>query len=204
MIAATKTATKAVTTTAVIYIRMSTPQQKGSPAQQREEGHKLAGKHGWKVTHEYADEGISGDDTKKRKAFQQMMRDASAGKFDKIIVWDNDRFGRFDSVEWGYWAHQLRQAGVELVSISQGVADLGSMGGRLINAIGAEQANQYNIKLSAGTLRGRLAKIRQGWWQGPPPFGFDRQIYNDQGEPFRRIPFGDTVWSACGRSMRNG
>jgi DNA invertase Pin-like site-specific DNA recombinase len=197
MIAATGKKTKTVpelipALRAVLYIRMSTPQQKGSPAQQREEGDKLVARNGWKLAGEYADQGISGDDTKKRKAFQQMMRDAAAGKFDKIIVWDVDRFGRFDSIESGYWAHQLRQAGVELVSVGQGASDLSSMAGRLMNAIGAEQSNQYNVKLSKGTLRGRLAKIRQGWWQGMAPFGYDRQIFNDKGEPFRRIAFSES------------
>ena len=96
-------------TPAVCYIRMSSDLQEASPDQQRAEVVKLAAKHGYKIIREYFDEGISGDATEKRIDFQRMIKDAEEkGDFAAILCWDQDRFGRFDSIEAGRWIHPLR------------------------------------------------------------------------------------------------
>ena len=94
---------------AVVYYRMSTDKQDASITQQRIAVEKYAKEHGYRIVREYIDEGISGDATEKRFEFQRMIRDASGGTFQAIIVWDQDRFGRFDSIEAGHWIHPLRQ-----------------------------------------------------------------------------------------------
>jgi len=64
-------------------------------------------------------DGISGDATEKRLDFQRMIADASGRRdFEAILCWDQDRFGRFDSVEAGFWIHPLRKAGVKLVTVT--------------------------------------------------------------------------------------
>ncbi len=101
---------------AVGYIRMSTDKQEESPAQQKAEVLKLADKHGFHIVRWYQDDAISGAKTLKRKGFCQMIEDAKvSGDFKAILCWDQDRFGRFDSLEAGEWISPLRRAGVELV-----------------------------------------------------------------------------------------
>ena len=76
------------------------------------------------------------DATEKRVAFQQMIRDAEEkGDFAVILCWDQDRFGRFDSIEAGRWIYPLRQAGVWLITVAQGRIDWNDFTGRVMYGI---------------------------------------------------------------------
>ena len=88
---------------AVLYLRMSDDRQERSIADQRAELLSYATKHGYRILREYTDSGISGDDTKRRRGFLRMREDAQKGKFQVVLAWDQDRFGRFDPIEGGYW-----------------------------------------------------------------------------------------------------
>ena len=56
--------------------------------------------HGYEIIRWYVDEGISGDDTQQRVQFLRMMADSqNNADFEAIIVWDQDRFGRFKPQE---------------------------------------------------------------------------------------------------------
>lgn len=92
--AATDTITKK---RAVAYIRVSTNEQAEhgySLGAQKEEIEKFCDRHDYHFMHTYADEGISGKNTIKRLGYQQMMKDASNGKFDVVIVWKLSRLAR--------------------------------------------------------------------------------------------------------------
>ena len=71
------------------YIRVSTEEQKLhgiSLDAQREKLKEYAEKHDLKIVEWYEDEGISGRKLiKNRPALQRMIKDAQAGKFDRII-----------------------------------------------------------------------------------------------------------------------
>lgn len=153
---------KANTKKAVAYIRMSSDGQEKSPEQQRAEIQKQAAQHGYTVTHEYIDAGISGDKTHKRKQFLKMHADALAGEFDTILCWDQDRFGRFDSIEAGYWIHPLREAGVQLLTVTRGLIDWNSFEGRIVNGVTQEGKNLFLRNLSENVLRGQSSGASQG------------------------------------------
>lgn len=61
----------------------------------------LCGVRKYTIVREYLDEGFSGDATEKRLQFQQMIAEAADGDFEVVLCWDQDRFGRFDSLEAG-------------------------------------------------------------------------------------------------------
>jgi hypothetical protein len=95
---------------AVGYVRMSTDKQEDGPAQQKSEIEKLAKSLGYRILRWYEDHGISGAKTNKRPEFRTMIRDAEVrGDFKAILCWDQDRFGRFDSIEAGEWISPLRR-----------------------------------------------------------------------------------------------
>ena len=109
---------------AVCYIRMSSDKQDASPEQQRDELTKLAARDGFHVVGEYFDDAISGDAHRQAaRVPADDCRRRQRGKFKAILCWDQDRFGRFDSVEAGFYIHPLRQAGVKLVTVAQGAID---------------------------------------------------------------------------------
>jgi DNA invertase Pin-like site-specific DNA recombinase len=64
---------------------------------------KYADEKGYTILRWYTDDGISGDDTKRRTEFQRMIEEAHhQGDFKAILCWDRAHFGRFDSIEYGY------------------------------------------------------------------------------------------------------
>lgn len=161
----------------VLYLRMSTDRQDTSIGQQREALAKLAKKQGYRVVREYVDEGISGDATRKRKAFQKMIADADSGGFDRILCFDQDRFGRFDMIEAGWWIMPLREAGVGLETIAQGVIDWSDFAGRLTYAVAQEGKHQFLRDLSRNCLRGQIDRARQGegLYGAPAAYGYRRE-----------------------------
>ena len=53
----------------------------------------------WELAGIYADDGISGTDTKKRNQFNQMIDDAKQGKIDLIVTKSISRFAR-NTIDW--------------------------------------------------------------------------------------------------------
>ena len=158
---------------AAAYVRMSTDRQDTSPEQQREEISALAERHNLKIVRWYADEGISGDKTKKRLDFQRMLVDGQTGEFDTILCWDQDRFGRFDSIEAGHWIHPLREKDVVLITVTDGVIDWSEMSGRIVYQVKQEGKHQYLRDLSNNVTRGMEKLARNGLWvSGKPPLGY--------------------------------
>jgi DNA invertase Pin-like site-specific DNA recombinase len=157
---------------AVSYIRMSSDKQEESPDQQRQEIAKLAASGGYHVLREYFDSAISGDATKKRKSFQRMIADAERGEFRVILSWDQDRFGRFDSIEAGRWIYPLREHGVKLVTVAQGEVDWTSFAGRIIYNVQQEGKHAFLRDMSRNSLRGRMKSASVGVWMTKAPFGY--------------------------------
>ena len=163
----------AKTIAAVGYLRMSTDKQETSPEQQQQEIQEYAAKHGYNVLRWYADLGISGDKTEKRLQFQQMVSDAEDGRFKAILVWDQDRFGRFDSLESGYWIHPLRKRGVQLITCTDGPVDWNTFAGRMLYGMKQEGKHQYLVDLSNNVTRRMRQLAQQGKWVcGALPVGY--------------------------------
>jgi len=160
--------------TAVAYVRMSSDRQEASPKQQREEIEKLAKREGYQIIRWYTDEAVSGDETEKRIQFQQMIKDAETGEFRAILSWDQDRFGRFDSIEAGHWIYPLRKARVCLVTVGQGKIDWNDFTSRVVYGIQQEAKHAYLRDLSRNATRGLIARAKRGEWvQGNhPPLGY--------------------------------
>jgi DNA invertase Pin-like site-specific DNA recombinase len=67
-----------------------------------------------------------------------MIHDSSRGDFQAVLCWDQDRFGRFDSIEAGHWIHPLRNNGVHLATVTQGKIDWNDFAGRMLYGIQQE------------------------------------------------------------------
>lgn len=79
------------------YCRVSTDsdEQLSSYELQQQHYKDLADHHpNWNLTHIFADEGISGTSTKKRKQFNEMIARCFAGEFDLIVTKSVSRFAR--------------------------------------------------------------------------------------------------------------
>ena len=153
---------------------MSSAGQDQSIPAQRAELEAYAKKHGYEIVGEYLDEAISGDDTERRAGFLRMREDAQRGEFDVVLCWDQDRFGRFDQLDAGYWIYPFRQAGVRLETIAQGAIDWEDLTGQLIYSVNQMGKAQFIRDLARNTCRGILSSARDGraGTGGPSPYGY--------------------------------
>src|SRR5512133_2636849 len=102
---------------AVIYARVSTTDQ--SAEMQVRELREYATRRGWTITAEYFDTGWSGAKAS-RPELDRLMRDASLHRFDSVLVWKLDRFGRSvkNCVEG---IERLKSAGIRFIAVSQSI-----------------------------------------------------------------------------------
>jgi len=75
-----------------IYARVSTLNHQ-DPEMQLAELREHAARRGWQIVGEYIDRGVSGA-KESRPALNRLMADAHSRKFDAVLVWKIDRFGR--------------------------------------------------------------------------------------------------------------
>jgi DNA invertase Pin-like site-specific DNA recombinase len=157
---------------AAAYYRCSDPRQEDSPERQRSQVEPYAARHGYRIVREYLDEGISGNEAGKRKAFLQMLRDAQAGVFEAILVDEDDRFCRFDSIDYGYYVKPLRDKGITLVTADKGPVDWNSFSGRITSAVQVEGKNQEQGSIARRVLSQMLRMAKAGeHLGGKPPYG---------------------------------
>ena len=178
---------------AVGYLRRSTEKQEQSLPDQRREICRYAAANGYEIVRWYQDDAISGDATEKRLGFQAMHKAACNGRdFDCILCWDQDRFGRFNSMEAGYWVHPLMQAGVRLVTVTEGPVNWDDFTGRVMYSLKQEGKHQYLIDLSRNMARGQITNARKGHLCGQAaPYGFDRMLIDEAGNHKQRVRNGE-------------
>lgn len=157
---------------AVGYLRRSTKDQEGSLEDQRAAITEYAKQNGYHIIEWYEDDGISGDDTANRLDFLRMLENAATGEFEVILCWDQDRFGRFDSLDAGYYIKPIRDAGVQLVTINEGPIDWNDFTARLMYSIKQEAKHQFLRDLSRNVLRGQSEAAKAGSWIGSAPYGY--------------------------------
>jgi len=76
-----------------IYPRVSTTNHGQDVSLQTGELRQFAEARGWKLADEYVDSGVSGSKDS-RPELNRLMADAKRRKFDVVLVWKLDRFGR--------------------------------------------------------------------------------------------------------------
>jgi DNA invertase Pin-like site-specific DNA recombinase len=132
-----------------------------------------APQHGYKLLRWYKDDAISGDDTENREEFKRMRDDAQdRGDFEAILCWNQDRFGRFDQIEAGWWIHPLRKAGVYLVTCDMGRIDWESPEGQLIYNVNQMGKHKFLKDHSANVVRGQSEAAKKGSWLGSIPYAY--------------------------------
>ncbi|MBX3448198.1 MAG: recombinase family protein [Planctomycetaceae bacterium] len=177
---------------AVGYIRMSTDKQEDSPARQRAEIERLAERQGFSVIQWYEDHGQTGTESKNRQQFQQLLLDASSGRFRAVLMYEQSRFSREDALDAMLHWRLLRDAGVRLVTCQRGEIRFDDLSGLLTAIVGQHEARSESVRLAQRSLSGREMKARQGIHLVTTPFGFDREIVDESGAVVRRVVYGES------------
>jgi DNA invertase Pin-like site-specific DNA recombinase len=177
-------------TPAVGYARCSTDKQEKSIAEQVAAVTQYAEQRGYRILRWYKDEGISGDDDKRRVDFKRMLADAqSLGDFEAILCWDQARFGRFDNITAGYYIYPLRQAGVYLATVMEGIRDWNESKDRIVDSVLQEGKHQQLRDHSANVTRGHHNSMTNASWNGTPPYAY--RIEGDRHK--KRLVLGDAA-----------
>jgi DNA invertase Pin-like site-specific DNA recombinase len=115
-----------------------------------------AARRGWEIAGEYVDEGVSGS-KESRPALNRLMPDARRRRFDAVLVWKVDRFGR----SLKHLVNALAEfgaLGVAFVSLRDNL-DLSTPSGRLMFAVIGAMA-EFELALTQERVRAGLVNAR--------------------------------------------
>ena len=107
----------------------------------------------WMLQEIYADEGISGTNTKKRTQFNRMIRAAREGKIALIITKEVSRFAR-NTVDTLEYTRELRKRGIGVLFLNDN-----------INTMDADGELRLTIMSSIAQNESRMTSDRVKWGQ---------------------------------------
>ena len=145
------------------YCRVSTEQEEqlGSFANQVEYYTRLIeSEEDWELAGIYADEGISGTGTRKRKGFQRLIEACDEGKVDFVITKSISRFAR-NTADCLVYARQLRDRGIPILFQKECINTM-EASGELLFTILSCFAQEESRSISENTKWGIRSKFQKG------------------------------------------
>jgi site-specific DNA recombinase len=136
----------------------------------------IKGREDWELVSVYADEGITGCNTKKRDGFNSMVSDALAGKIDLIITKSVSRFAR-NTVDSLTTIRKLKDKGVECYFEKENIWTFDGKG-ELLLTIMSSLAQEESRSISENCTWGQRKRFQDG--KVTVPFG--RFLGYDRGE----------------------
>lgn len=114
----------------------------------------------WELAGIYADDGISGTNTKKREGFNEMIDDCMAGKIDMVITKSISRFAR-NTIDCLKYVRQLKEKNIAIVFEKENINTL-EASGELLLTIMASLAQQESASLSQNVKLGLQFRYQEG------------------------------------------
>jgi len=157
---------------AAIYTRVSTSDQAVNGESldlQKDRLIEYVKNHGWELYKAYEDGGFSGKNVN-RPAFQSMMKDAEAKKFDILVVYKIDRLSR-SVLDFHTTMQFLEKQGISFVSVTQQFDTTTSMGRLMLNIL-VDFANferEINVDRAIDSY---LKRLQDGVNSGTVPYGY--------------------------------
>jgi site-specific DNA recombinase len=173
---------------AVIYARYSSDNQReASIEDQLEICRRYLDRQGWTLIQTYEDRALSGA-SDQRPAYQQMLSDAEAGRFDVVVTEALDRLGRRLSDVARLYDH------LEFCGIMLHAVNIGPVSTMHVGLLGT-MAQLYLSDLKEKTRRGQLGRALAGKIPGGKAYGYrlvkdasgERQVNEAEALVVRRI-----------------
>ena len=125
----------------------------------------------WELYSVYADEGITGTSTKKRKEFNRMMNEAYEGKFRLLITKEVSRFSRniLDTIAY---TRELKKLGIAILFLNDGINTLDPEA-ELRLSIMASIAQEESRRTSERVVWGQTRQMEKGVVFGQSLLGYD-------------------------------
>jgi len=180
-----------------LYARVSTSDKGQDPEMQLRELREYCERRGWTISAEYVDVGVSGAKDS-RPQLNKLMADAKQRRFDTVLCWKLDRFGR--SLKHLVSAlGEFEALGVAFVSLRDSF-DLTTPAGRLMFNMVASFA-EFERDLIRERVKAGIANRRaKGFRVGRKPVSIDAaklQTLRSEGRTIREI----ATSLGCSRSL---
>lgn len=172
----------------------------------------------WTLAGIYADEGISGTQTKKRDEFNRMIADCEAGNIDMIITKSISRFAR-NTLDCLQYIRKLKDLNIPVYFEKEKINTMNERGELLITIM-ASIAQQESQSISQNVRLGIQYRFRQGkpmlqhnWFLGyTKERGGELQIVPEEADTVRQIyrdfldglSISDIIHSLESRGIRTG
>ena len=114
----------------------------------------------WEFSGIYADDGISGTNTKKREEFNRLITDCMDGKIDMVVTKSISRFAR-NTLDCLKYIRQLKEKNIALFFEKEGINTLDAKGEVLLTIM-ASLAQQESQSLSQNVRLGLQYRYQQG------------------------------------------
>lgn len=170
-----------------IYIRVSTKLQEDrfSLGAQSSELNTYATKQGWNIVGQFKDVDSGGKLNK--KGLNELLDVVEDGAIDVVLVIDQDRLSRLDTVAWEYLKSTLRENNVMIAEPGL-LTDLANEDQEFISDIKNLIAKREKKAIVKRMMRGKRQRMREGKPWGKPPIGY---TYNKAEERYET----DEKWS---------
>lgn len=176
------------------YCRVSTDkydQANSFETQQRYFREYIAHQPDWELFDIYADEGLSGTNTRRRIQFNRMINDAYDGKFSLIITKEVSRFSRniLDTISY---TRDLKSIGVGVLFLTDRINTLEPESEMLLSFL-ASLAQEESRRTSSRVVWGQTRQMERGVVFGQSMLGYDVQngmlTVNPEGAAIVRLIF---------------
>jgi DNA invertase Pin-like site-specific DNA recombinase len=178
------------------YLRMSTEHQQYSIANQSAAIAIYAAAHNIGISRSFIDAGKTGTSIRKRKGLQALLRVVESGHcdFDKILVYDISRWGRFPDIdESAHYEYLCKRARIAVHYCAEPFQNDNSTTSNLLKALKRTMAAEYSRELGVKVSTGQRRLASMGFWQGgPAPLGLARLLLNGSREPKRILKPGES------------
>ena len=158
-----------------LYLRVSTDGQ--TTKNQKLELEKVAKHRGWKIATVFDDNGISGAKGREyREQFDQLIKDATRGRFDIVAAWSVDRLGR-SFKDLVAFLEELHGVGCDLYLHQQGVDTTTPAGKAMFQMLGVFAEFEQSLikeRVKAGLQRAKAKGQRLG--RPPVPENTKEQV----------------------------
>ena len=114
----------------------------------------------WELAGIYADDGISGTNTKKREGFNEMINDCCAGKIDLVITKSISRFAR-NTLDCLKYVRMLKDKNIPIIFEKENINTM-EASGELLLTIMASLAQQESQSLSQNVKLGLQFRYQNG------------------------------------------
>lgn len=145
----------------------------------------------WELYSIFADEGISGTNTKKRKDFNKMIAEAKNGAFDFIITKEVSRFAR-NTLDTLQYTRELKRLGIGVLFMNDNINTMDA-DAELRLTIMSSIAQEESRKTSERVKWGQKRRMEQGVVFGRDMLGYDvrsgKLYINEDGAEIVRLIF---------------